>query len=126
MNIFIGIMLLLLTAGSPDFKAVVAHFQTENITAIAGTFADELEVVTPIVDDILSKEEAKGILSAFFEAEEVKSFEIKHKGTSQNGNLYYGIGNLITSTGVYKVYLYFESGESDSTFELVELRIEEE
>lgn len=68
-----------------------------------------------------SKAQAEIILKDFFGKNNVKSFEIIHKG-GQDGGSQFGIGNLVTSGGNFRTSFFLQ--KKGGTFVLNELRFE--
>ena len=68
-----------------------------------------------------SRAQAEIILKDFFGKNNVKSFEIIHKG-GQEGGSQFGIGNLVTSGGNFRTSFFLQ--KKGSTFVLNELRFE--
>lgn len=68
-----------------------------------------------------SKAQAEIILKDFFGKNNVKSFEIIHKGGKEGGSQF-GIGNLVTSGGTYRTSFFLQ--KKGNTFVLNELRFE--
>ena len=69
--------------------------------------------------DTYDKAEAVKLLSQFFSQHPPKSFAQVHQGTSKGGDALYCIGNLTTSGGVFRVYIYVkDSGGQDVIQEL--------
>lgn len=74
-------------------------------------------------DDTYSKEQAKAILSEYLDSNPIKSIKLLHNGAS-GSNTQYAIASASTKNGTYRVYMLIAK-ESES-FQLVELRFEEE
>ncbi len=68
-----------------------------------------------------SKAQAEIILKDFFGKNNVKSFELIHKGGPEGGSQF-GVGNLVTSGGNYRTSFFLQ--KKGSTFVLNELRFE--
>jgi len=108
---------------APLNPKVVEGFKNGRAEMISRYFNETIELNAPNVEGLHSKDQANFILKDFFRNNPVKSFSIKHNGDSKNGS-HYSIGELVTSKGVFRVYLlYLNEGEKIS---ITELRIEED
>lgn len=72
-------------------------------------------------EDMYPKDQVVQKLSQFFQRNKPSSFEVKHKGTSKLDD-HYRIGDLTTSTGVYRVTFFMRKGSAG--MEIKQLRIE--
>lgn len=72
-------------------------------------------------EDMYPRDQVVRRLSQFFQQNSPRSFTIKHQGTSKLDD-HYRIGDLTTSTGVYRVTFFMK--RSGSSMEIKQLRIE--
>lgn len=91
----------------------------------AGTLSKHLDNTVEInmlgKSSSYSKAQAEIILKDFFGKNNVKSFEIIHRGGQEAGSQF-GIGNLVTSGGNFRTSFFLQ--KKGSTFVLNELRFE--
>ncbi|CAH1001632.1 hypothetical protein LEM8419_02537 [Neolewinella maritima] len=66
----------------------------------------EVELSILADENTYAKEQARQKLTAFFAANTPSGFSQVHQGSSKSDNAEYCIGNLTTSNGVYRVYIY--------------------
>ena len=71
-------------------------------------FASSVDVSLPDSDATLSSSDAVQALSNFFSQNIVKGYNRAHLTAPQNGRSSYSLGDLYTSSGTYRIYLYFD------------------
>ncbi len=81
--------------------------------------AEKVDVSILNQDASLSAVETVKSLSAFFSQNTVKSYKRAHLTPATNGRASYSLGDLSTSTGMYRVYLYYDAKQKIS-----EIRVE--
>ncbi|HZV70497.1 MAG TPA: DUF4783 domain-containing protein [Saprospiraceae bacterium] len=85
-----------------------------------GTYLSPKVDVSILDEDVsLTSGEATRYLESFFSKNTVKSYKRAHLTPATNGRSSYSLGDLITATGTYRVYLYFDTNQKIS-----EIRIE--
>ena len=74
-----------------------------------GTYFDS-SVEIAVLDDenVYSKTQAVNVVRGFFAENKPKSFSQVHKGASKGKDSEYCIGNLVTDSGNYRVYIYMK------------------
>lgn len=95
--------------GKGDAAAIGAHL----VSSVDLTILDD--------EDMYPRDQVVRKLSQFFQRNTPQSFSIKHQGTSKLDD-HYRIGDLATSTGVYRVTFFMK--RSGSSMEIKQLRIE--
>ena len=65
-----------------------------------------MELTLPVKSDSYSKAQAQVIIKDFFGNNEVRGFELKHKGDSPGGH--YCIGTLQTKTGNFRAHVFMK------------------
>ena len=124
-NLMIVLMFapLMMAASTPDFSVIAKALNNGDVATLMKYFEDNVEIT--ILDDegVYSKGQAGMIIKKFFDDNTPKSFKLIHQG-SNNNNLHYCIGDMITSTGKYRVCYYLK--EINGKFHIQELGIEEE
>ena len=111
-----------LTADLPDMSGITKALQSGDATALASFFASDVELAVLDNEDLYDKAEAEKILAKFFSSNQPKSFSQVHKGTSKGKDSHYVIGDLVSSTKTYKIYIYLE--DVGGSYQIEELRIE--
>ena len=66
-------------------------------------FNANVELVIGKINDVLSKQQASGIISDFFKKNKVTSFVVLHNGKKESSG--FTIGTLKTNNGDYRVYI---------------------
>ncbi len=85
---------------------VVTAMRSGNATQLSKYFDSRVDISLPGKSDNYSKSQAEMILKDFFSSNEVKSFQVKHKG-EQNGSQFC-IGLLQTRTGNYRTKFFMK------------------
>jgi hypothetical protein len=86
---------------------VIGALRSGNAAEIAKYFDDNVEITLPSKNDSYSKAQAQMILKDFFSNNDVKGFELKHKGDSPGGR--YCIGTLQTKSGSFRTHIFMKS-----------------
>lgn len=110
-----------LSAQSMDQFSIA--LKSGNASELAKYFQSNVELNTTGSSNSFSKTQAEQVLTNFFRSKSVKSFSIVHQGTSPEGSKYM-IGNMATTGGNYRVYLYAK--QSGSALGIQEIRFEEQ
>ena len=77
-------------------------------TTLSKYFDSMVEIAILDDEDMYSKSDAKSKVSSFFAKAKPKSYSQVHKGNSKGNNSQYCIGNLATTGGDYRVYIYLK------------------
>jgi len=102
--------------------SVEEAFRKENAQAFHHHFHSHVEMSLPGKENRYTREDAIGLMEAFFSVHAVESFSKVHSGSSRGKVSNYYIGQLITDKGVYRVYIYYDV--HDNKKDIHELRIE--
>ena len=102
--------------------AISNAFKTGNSKELASYFNSNIELVVLDKKDVYSKNQAEIIIRNFFSKYRPQKFMILNQGGRENSK--YAIGNLVTSSGVFRIYVLLKI--SDKTTYIHMLRIEEE
>lgn len=118
-------LFLMLTSGvkAQGFDNIVNAIKSGNASALAANFEANVEVTIKDEGNSYSKNQAEMVLKNFFSTHQPKAFTIAHQGTSPEGSKYF-IGNLSTSTGNYRTYVY--SKTAGGKLVIQEIRFEEQ
>jgi hypothetical protein len=96
---------------------VIGALRSGNATELSRYFDDNVEVTLPVKSDSYSKAQAQMILKDFFANNDVRGFELKHKGDSPGGH--YCIGTLQTKSGNFRAHIFMKSkGDKELVKEL--------
>jgi hypothetical protein len=96
---------------------VIGALRSGNANELSRYFDDNVEVTVPVKSDSYSKAQAQLILKDFFANNDVRGFELKHKGDSPGGH--YCIGTLQTKSGNFRAHVFMKSkGDKELVKEL--------
>ncbi|MEP6646348.1 MAG: DUF4783 domain-containing protein [Saprospiraceae bacterium] len=90
-----------------------------NATELKSFLADKVDVSILNEDASFTSSEAVSSLATFFTQNTVKGYKLAHMTPAANGRSSYSLGDLNTSSGTYRVYLYYDGKQKIS-----EIRIE--
>ncbi len=90
---------------------VIGALKAGNSTELSKYFDDNVELTLPDKSDSYSKAQAQLIVKDFFTNNNVRGFELKHKGDSPGGH--FCIGTLQTNAGSFRtnVFLKVKNGK---------------
>ncbi len=111
------------TTTAQSFDNIVNGFKTGDASLIAKNFEGNVEITIKTGTTSYSKSQAEMVLKNFFASHKPKSFVVAHEGTSPQGSKYF-IGNLNSSAGNYRTYVYAKTVKNELTIQ--EIRFEEE
>ena len=77
-------------------------------------FDNSIDVSILNTDATVSSSDAVRLLQDFFNQNTVKGYNRAHLTAPQNGRSSYSLGDLYTSSGTYRVYLYFNDAKKIS------------
>lgn len=103
------------------FEDVVSAIKQGDAGSLSKYFDNTVEINMSGKSSSYSKAQAEIILKDFFGKNNVKSFEILHKG-GQEGGSQYGIGNLVTAGGSFRTSFVLQ--KKGNAFVVNELRFE--
>jgi Domain of unknown function (DUF4783) len=86
---------------------VIGALKSGDATGLSKYFDDNVELTLPVKSDSYSKAQAQVILKDFFDNNNVRGFELKHKGDSPGGH--YCIGTLQTKSGNFRAHVFLKS-----------------
>ena len=91
-----------------NLNSISQAISNGDANALASHFDATVELAILDDEDMYSKAEAKGKVNAFFAKARPKSYSQVHKGSSKGQDSQYCIGNLTTTSGNYRVYIYLK------------------
>lgn len=110
-------------AKAQSFEGIASSIRSGNASALAANFQGNVEITVKDAGNSYSKSQGEMVLKNFFNTHQPKSFAIAHEGTSPEGSKYF-IGNLSTSAGNYRTYVYAKT--SSGSLIIQEIRFEEQ
>lgn len=105
----------------PNFSAIASAISAGNADALAKYFDTDVEVSIFEKEDSYSRNEATAVLKDFFAKNKPKNFNAMHQGASKGKDTQYSIGEVVTATGNYRMYLYMKV--VNDTYVIQEIRI---
>ncbi len=123
MNILILAALLAIQwdANLPDITKAIS---SGDANALGQYFDQSVTVAILDQEDIYDKNGAINAVKQFFAKNQPKSFSQVHQGASKGADSQYVIGNLTTSSGTFRAYIYVKS--SGGKMLIQELRFDKE
>jgi Domain of unknown function (DUF4783) len=91
-----------------NLDAINKAIKTGDATALSQYFDKDIELTILSNVDILSKQEAANQVAAFFKKNTPSNYAQLHQGVSKGQQGQYSIGNLTTSSGKFRVYIYMK------------------
>ena len=86
---------------------VIGALRSGNASELAKYFDENVELTLPDKSDNYSKAQALVIVKDFFGNNEVKGFDLKHKGESPGGH--FAIGTLQTKVGNFRTNVFMKT-----------------
>jgi len=86
---------------------VIGAIRSGNSSELSKYFDDNVELTLPDKSDSYSKAQAQQIVRDFFNNNNVKGFDLKHKGDSPGGH--FCIGTLQTGAGNFRTNVFMKS-----------------
>ncbi len=106
----------------PTWDAVSRAFKDGNADAIAAYMDSSVDIKIMGEETTLAKTQAVQSLKNFFAKNKSKGFTQIHQGSSKGKESCYYIGELDSSGGKYRVYIYFKGAGSSQLIK--EIRID--
>ena len=114
-----SLLILLPFVSTSQSSGIDAALSKGSAADLGVYFAAKVDVSILNDDQSLPGDQAVIQLSSFFSQNIVKGYKRAHYTAAANGRSSYSLGDLYTSTGNYRIYLYFDSAQKIS-----EIRIE--
>lgn len=92
--------------------AIALTIKAGNSKELASFFNSNIELVITDQENVYSRSQAEQVLRDFFQRNTPQSFSIIHQGSKDNSN--FAIGNLVTSTGTFRVYFLIKTTNNNS------------
>lgn len=93
-----------------------------NVAVIARHFNDIVDITINRNQSTYSSTQAEMVLKNWFSKNTPKEYTIEHSGSSPNNKAIYCIGSIKTSTGRYKVYMFFKPEGNDYVLQEIKLQ----
>ena len=108
---------------SYSIEQVLSALKSGNAEELAKFFDTRVDISLPNKSDNYSKKQAEMILKDFFASNEVKNFQVKHKG--ENNGSQFCIGLLVTKNGNFRTKLYMKQKNGQQVVQEIAFQTEE-
>jgi hypothetical protein len=121
--LWLAIFFPVLLFGQADFSGMAKAMGSGNVDVLGQYFDVQLDISLNGEEQTLDKSRALVFLKQFFAQHTAKGFQVLHQGASRGSDAQYSIGNLSTSGGTFRVYMYVRS--VGAKFLIQEIRIDQ-
>ena len=110
--------------GNASLESITGALNAGDADALSKYFAPNVEISIQDKEQVYVKAKATEVVRGFFSSNKPKSFSQMHKGVSRENSDQYCIGNLVSATGNYRVYLYLKV--TGNNLSIQEIRFDKE
>ncbi|MCW3126332.1 MAG: hypothetical protein JWO03_1990 [Bacteroidetes bacterium] len=121
--LFITMTLAVGHTRAQSFDNIEAAIKSGDVSTLSKYFSGNVEIHIKDAQNSYSKSQAEAVLKNFFGTHIPRSFAVQHRGESPGGAKYF-MGNLATTAGSYRTYVYAKP--VNGTFTIQEIRFEEQ
>ena len=107
LTVFLGLLMVSFTTQPNNLDEVIDAFKDGKASELGKYMDDNIEISLPDKSNNYSKAQAVLILKDFFDNNEVKAFEVKHKGEQNGGQ--FCVGTLQTKSGNYRTTIFMKT-----------------
>ena len=107
-----------------SLESITSALNAGDVEALSKYFAPNVEIPIQDQEQVYAKAKATEVVRSFFNSNKPKSFSQMHKGMSRESSDQYCIGNLASTTGNYRVYLYLKVNGANLSIQ--EIRFDKE
>ena len=107
LTIFLSLAMVSFTNQASNLDNVIDALKDGKASEIGKYLDENVEITLPDKSNSYSKEQAILILKDFFDNNEVKTFEVKHKGDQNGGQ--FCVGTLQTKSGNYRTTIFMKT-----------------
>ena len=119
--LFATVLVTTLNASLADITRAISSGDAD---ALGQYFDQTVEVAVLDQEDMYDRAEAVQIVKDFFTKNRPSGFKEVHKGASKGADSQYVIGNMSTTSGTYRVYIYMKV--SGGKVVIQELRLDQQ
>ena len=106
----------------PNIAPITKALSEGDAATLSNYLDNSVEITVLASQNVYDKAQATKALGDFFAKNKPRSFNAVHQGSSKGSSSHYTIGDLVSASGTYRVYLYYKSvGEKPV---IQEIRIE--
>jgi hypothetical protein len=99
------VMLTSVVAKADVFSDIAAAIRSGNAKDVSRYFGTSIDLQTADKSGVYSKNQAEMVLKDFLQANAPRSFDIIHKGATEDKSAQYAIGSMVTANGTYRTYI---------------------
>ena len=107
LTIFLSLSMVSFTNQASNLDNVIDALKDGKASEIGKYLDENVEITLPDKSNNYSKAQAILILKDFFDNNEVKTFEVKHKGDQNGGQ--FCVGTLQTKSGNYRTTIFMKT-----------------
>jgi hypothetical protein len=107
LTVFLGLIMISFTTQPSNLDEVIGALKDGKASELGKYMDDNVEISLPDKSNSYSRAQAVLILKDFFDNNEVKSFEVKHKGEQNGGQ--FCVGTLQTKSGNYRTTIFMKT-----------------
>jgi hypothetical protein len=107
LTIFLSLAMVSFTNQASNLDNVIDALKDGKASEIGKYLDENVEITLPDKSNNYSKAQAILILKDFFDNNEVKTFEVKHKGDQNGGQ--FCVGTLQTKSGNYRTTIFMKT-----------------
>jgi hypothetical protein len=107
LTVFLGLLMVSFTTQPSNLDEVIGALKDGKASEMGKYMDDNVEISLPDKSNNYSRAQAVLILKDFFDNNEVKAFEIKHKGEQNGGQ--FCVGTLQTKSGNYRTTIFMKA-----------------
>jgi hypothetical protein len=107
LTVFLGLIMISFTTQPSNLDEVIGALKDGKASDLGKYMDDNVEISLPDKSNSYSRAQAVLILKDFFDNNEVKSFEVKHKGEQNGGQ--FCVGTLQTKSGNYRTTIFMKT-----------------
>jgi hypothetical protein len=107
LTVFLGLIMVSFTTQPSNLDEVIGALKDGKASDLGKYMDDNVEISLPDKSNSYSRAQAVLILKDFFDNNEVKSFEVKHKGEQNGGQ--FCVGTLQTKSGNYRTTIFMKT-----------------
>lgn len=107
LTIFLSLVMVSFTTQTSNLDNVIDALKDGKASELGKYLDENVEITLPDKSNSYSKAQAIIILKDFFDNNEVKTFEVKHKGDQNGGQ--FCVGTLQTKSGNYRTTIFMKT-----------------
>ncbi|MBL7814766.1 MAG: DUF4783 domain-containing protein [Saprospiraceae bacterium] len=102
-------LLMPVSFGLPNIAPITKALSEGDATTLSNYLDNSVELTVLASQNVYDKTQATTVLRDFFTKNKPRAFNAVHQGSSKGSASHYTIGDLASSAGNFRVYLYYKS-----------------